>query len=136
MVEYASITAALAILTASLAGALSSGVPLPTNDVRGTALVVKAARSERADVSEARAAYAKAPFRKPALRYLYAVGWITASSDPAACHTGLLLGPKPKIQAAQAIQRSPKLLARIRAARLTVSQAATALGRGTTDGCT
>ncbi len=135
MVEYSSITAALAILTVALASVLAKGVQLPSNDVRGKALVVKAARSQHVAGREARAAYAKAPFRKPALRYLYVVGWVTASADRTACQTALLLGPKPKTQAAQLIRRSPKLLTRLRSARLSVSQAATALGRGTVDGC-
>ncbi len=135
MVEYSSISAALAILTVALAGALAHGVQLPSNDVRAKALVVKAARSQHVAGREARAAYAKAPFRKPALRYLYVVGWVSASADRAACQTALLLGPKPKAQAAQLIRRSPTLLTRLKSARLSVSQAATALGRGTLDGC-
>ena len=135
MVEYASITAALAILASSLGGVLTSVGALPSTNVQGAALVSKAARSQRVSGTKARAAYAQAPFRKPSLRYLYAVGWVTAASDRAACQTSLLLGPKPKDAAAQSIRRTPKLLARLRAARLTVSQAATALGRGTVDGC-
>jgi hypothetical protein len=135
VVEYASITAAMAILASSLGGVLGSVAALPTTDVKAAALVSKVAAKQRVPGADARAAYAKAPFRRPALRYLYAVGWVSAAKDRAACQTALLLGPKPKDAAAQLLRRSPKLLARLRAARVTVRQAATALGRGTIDGC-
>jgi len=135
VVEYASITAALAILASSLSGVVGSVGALPSNDLRATALISAAARSHQVSGSEARTAYARAPYRKPVLRYLYAVAWVGAASDRAACTTALLLGPEPREAATQALRHSPKLLARLRAARLTVSQAATAIGRGTTDGC-
>ena len=133
MVEYATITAAMAILAASLAGAFGSA--LPSTDVKAATAVARVAAKQRVSGADARAAYAKAPFRRPALRYLYAVGWVGAAKDLAACQAGLFLGPGPKVAAAQGIRRSPKVLARLRAAHVTVSQAATAIGRGATDGC-
>jgi len=136
VVEYASITAALALLAASIGGTLGSIAALPATDVKAAALVSKVAANQRVPGAEARAAYAKAPFRRPALRYLYAVGWVSAAKDRAACQAARLLGPEPKVAAAASIRRSPKLLARLRAAHVTVSQAATAIGRGTIDGCT
>ena len=135
MVEYAGITAALAILVSSLSGVVGSVGALPSNDVKASALVSAAARSHHVPGTEARTAYARAPYRKPVLRYLYAVGWVGATSDRAACTAALLLGPKPSEAAAEALRPIPKLLARLRAAHLTVGQAATAIGRGTTDGC-
>jgi hypothetical protein len=63
------------------------------------------------------------------------MAWVSAASDRAKCQAQLLLGPDPKLAAAAAIKRSPKFLARLRAAHLTVSQASTAIGRGTRDGC-
>ena len=135
VVEYASITAALAILASSLGGALGSSVVLPSTDAKASALVAKVAAKQRVPGADARSAYARAPFRRPVLRYLYVVGWVTAAKDRAACQAALLLGPKPKDVAAQLIRRSPKMLARLRPAHVTVNQAATALGRGTNDGC-
>lgn len=133
MVEYATITAAMAILAASLAGAFGS--VLPSTDVKAATAVSRVAAKQGVSGADARAAYAKAPFRRPVLRYLYAVGWVGAAKDLASCQAGLFLGPGPNVAAAQSIRRSPKVLARLRAARVTVSQAATALGRGATDGC-
>ena len=135
MVEYAGITAAITLLVSSLSGVAGSIAQLPLNEVRATALVATAARSHHVSGPEAQAAYANAPYHKPLLRYVYAVSWVAAASDRAACKAALLLGPKPSEAAVQAIRRTPKLLVRLRAAHLTLSQAAAAMGRGTTDGC-
>ena len=135
MAEYASITAALAILASSLSGVVGSIRALPSTDGQASTLVVTAARSYHLSAAEARAAYAKAPYQRPVLRYLYSLGWIGAASDKKACTAALFLGPRPSDAATQVFRRTPKLLARLRAAHVTVSQAATALGSGTTDGC-
>jgi hypothetical protein len=135
VVEYASITAALAILASSLAGVVGSVGELPATQPKANALVAVAARSHRVPAVRARAALAQAPYRRPVLRYLYAIGWIGAASDRTKCAAARLLGPEPDVVAAAALRRDPKLLARLRAAHLTVRQAATALGRGATDGC-
>ena len=131
MVEYASITAALAVLASAIGGTLG----LPATNVKGTALVSTLAAKQGVRGADARAAYARAPFRRPALRYLYTVGWVSALKDRTACRAAVLLGPVPKDATAQLLRRSPKVLARLRAAHVTVSQAATAIGRGTVDGC-
>jgi hypothetical protein len=133
-VEYATVTAALAMLASSLSGALGS--VLPSSDVKAASLVSAAARSHHVSGARARTAYAKAPYRKPALRYLYAVGWVGAASNLASCRAGQVLGPDPGAAAAEALRGSPKSLAALRAAHVTVGQAAAAIGRGTTDGCT
>ena len=63
------------------------------------------------------------------------MAWVSAAGSHGKCHAQLLLGPDPKVAAATAIRRSPKFLARLRAAHVTVSQASTAIGRGMADGC-
>jgi hypothetical protein len=131
--EYASITAALSMLVASLSGVLSS--VLPSTSGRASALVTAVASSHHVSTSQARAAYAGAPYRSPALRYLYSVGWVGSASDLAGCKAAQILGPDPTSAAAQALERSPKALAVVRAAHLTVNQAAEAIARGSTDGC-
>jgi hypothetical protein len=135
VVEYGGITASLAVLVVSLAAALGAAGSLPAIDAKALTLVSVTAKSKHVSGPEARAAYAGAPYRRPALRYLYATAWVSAASDRARCQAQLLLGPDPKRAAAAALRRSPKLLARLRTAHVTVSQAATALGRGTRDGC-
>jgi hypothetical protein len=133
IVEYATITAALAMLASSLSGALGSA--LPSTDATATAAVATIARSHHLAGPVARAAYRKAPYHQPALRYLYAVGWISAASDLSSCKAAQVLGPDPTEAAAHALRGSPKTLAMLRAAQVSVGQAATAIGRGTTDGC-
>jgi hypothetical protein len=132
MGEYGGITAALAVLVVSLSGALGS---LPSTNAKAVAGVATFARSNHISGAEAKAAYEKAPYRKPSLRYLYAIAWVAAAKDRARCQAQLLLGPDPRAAAAAVIRRNPKLMARLRRVHLTVSQAATAIGRGTKDGC-
>ena len=135
MGEYGGIVAALATLVVSLTAAFASVGALPAVDSKATTAVAAAAKSKHVSGAEARAAYAKAPYRKPVLRYLYAVAWVGAASDKTKCHAAILLGPDPKAAAAAAIRRSPKLLSRLRAAHVTVSQASTAMSRGMVEGC-
>jgi hypothetical protein len=132
MGEYGGVVAVVVVMIASFTAALGS---IPVTD--GTAIVHVAAfaRSQHVSGTDARAAYEKAPYRKPSLRYLYSVAWVAAAKDRSKCEARLMFGPDPRVVAASAIKHSQKLLARLRAARLTVSQAASAIGRGTTDGC-
>jgi len=133
MVEYATITAALAMLASSLHGIVGGALPL--SDRKAGPQVASIARSQHVSGAQARAAYAKASYRKPALRYLYAVSWVSSASNLSACEAAKLLGPDPTAAAAQALRASPKTLVLLGKAHITVSQAASAIGRGTTDGC-
>jgi hypothetical protein len=60
---------------------------------------------------------------------------VSAASDLSSCEAAQVLGPDPTVAAAQALRGSPKTLAMLRAAHVSVGQAAAAIGRGTTDGC-
>ena len=133
--EYGGIVAALATLVVSLTTAFASVGALPALDSKATAAVAAAAKAKHVSGAEARAAYAKAPYRKPVLRYLYAMSWVGAASDKASATPRSCSAPIRRSAAAAAIRRSPKLLARLRAAHVTVSQASTAIGRGMVDGC-
>jgi TctA family transporter len=133
VVEYSGLTAALAVLVSSISGVFVSA--LPSTSARAAALVAAAARSNHVSAPAARAAYARARYRKPALGYLYAVGWVDAASHASSCKAALLLGPDPRTGAAQAIRAQPKFVARLRAAHIGVNQAAAAIGRGITEGC-
>src|SRR5262249_61966808 len=93
------------------------------------------ARSHHVAGSQARAAYAKAPYRSAPLRYLYTVGWVSSASNLTSCKAAQILGPDPVAAAAQALRGSPKTLALLRRAHVTGGEAAAAIGRGATDGC-
>ena len=132
-VEYASIAAALSILASSLSGTFGS--VLPSTTAKGASLVAAVARSHDVSSASARTAYGKAPFSRPELRYLYAVGWISSNSDIGKCKAAQLLGPDPTVASEQTLQSAAKALALLRRAHVTLAQAAAALGRGLTDGC-
>ena len=133
MVEYASVLSAVSFFVASLTGVY--GRVLPTTTVRATALAASVAGSHHVSSAKARRAYAAAPYQKPALRYLYTVGWIGSAADLAACKAAQVLGPDPTAAATQSLEASPQALAVLRASHVTVAEAAAAIGRGTTDGC-
>jgi hypothetical protein len=64
------------------------------------------------------------------------VGWVSSASALSSCKAAQVLGPDPTVAGAHALRGSAKTLAMLRAAHVSVGQAAAAIGRGTTDGCT
>jgi hypothetical protein len=64
------------------------------------------------------------------------VGWVSSASALSSCKAAQVLGPDPTVAAAHALRGSAKTLAMLRAAHVSVGQAAAPIGRGTTDGCT
>ena len=133
MGEYAAVTAAISLLASSLTGAF--GAALSSSDVKTAALVANLARTHHLSSTEARAAYKHAPYGRPGLRYLYALGWLSAASNPTFCKLEQALGGDPAAATAQSLRSSPKIVTTLRNAHITVSDAAAAIGRGTTDGC-
>ena len=134
MGEYAVLTSSLAALISSLS-IVGHSIQIPLTTAAAQTLAASTARSHGVAGPAAKAAYASAPFKKPALRYLYSVGWVGAASNVPSCKAALVFGADPKAAAAQALQQSPALLARLRSARITQAQASAAVGRGFQDGC-
>jgi len=132
--EYATLVGSLAALFSSLS-IVAHSISVPLNSVTGRAMAAATARSHGVPAPEGKAAYASAPFQKPALRYLYSVGWVGAAVNIPACKAALLLGGSPIPAAAQALQKSPALLARLRAARVSPAEASRAIGEGFRAGC-
>ena len=132
--EYAILISSLAALFSSLS-IVAHSIQVPLTSAAAQTMAASTARSHGVSGPEGKAAYASAPFKKPALRYLYSVGWVGAASNIPGCQAALLLGGSPSAAAAQALQQSPALLARLRTARITTAQASTAIGRGFQDGC-
>ena len=76
IVEYAGIVA-LALLASTLTGAYGQNVAAVfASSGAGVTAVGKAARAQHVSVTGAKAAYKRAPYAKPVLKYLYAMGWI------------------------------------------------------------
>jgi hypothetical protein len=132
--EYATLASSLAALFSSLSF-LAHSLSAPFTSVAGQAMAAATAQSHGVPGPEGKTAYANAPFHKPTLRYLYSVGWVGAASNIPACKAALLLGGSPIPAAAQALQKSPTLLARLRAAKISPAQASTAIGEGFQAGC-
>ena len=80
-VEYAGILAAVSLMAIALTGAYGRNVAavFDTSSV-GVTAVVKAAKAQKVSVAGAKAAYVRAPYKKPALKFLYGLGWIGGSS--------------------------------------------------------
>src|SRR5262249_9580007 len=130
----AGLMGSLAALFSSLS-IVAHSISIPLTSVGAAAMAASTARSHGIAGASGKAAYASAPYKKPALRYLYSVGWVGAASNLTQCRAALVLGLDPVNAAAQALQQSPRLLARIRTARITSSQASVAIARGFQDGC-
>ena len=136
MVEYGSLTSALAVLASALAGLLSIPVgSLPATDGKATVLVTATAAKQHVDAAKARSVYRRAPYGKPFLQYLYTVGWMSRSRSRAWCAVDRAAGADPVDDAAKQIRSSQKLLARLRVAHVTVPAAASAIGKGVALAC-
>jgi hypothetical protein len=86
MVELATLTAALSLLTTSL-GTLQQCMAdrLVISGAVALSRVEGQARTAGAPVAGAKAAYLAAPYRKPALRYAYSLGWIAGTGHRTLC---------------------------------------------------
>jgi len=137
MAEYALITAVVASLAVSLAGIPESQLSrqLPTTTARAQALVSKSARAGGVSPAEARAAMARAPYARAALRYLYAEGWIGGRRNAAECVFAKAAPAPTRTRLEAGIRKDTRLRARLRRLHVTVSQAAAALTRGTGAAC-
>lgn len=126
--------ATLALALASIPDAqLASRLPVTT--ARATALVTQSARASNVPVSGARAAYARAPFGRPPLRYLYAAGWITGKQLPAKCVFAKVTPDYTHQELTTAIRKNAKITSRLRRMKVTTGQAVEALAQGTASAC-
>ena len=136
MAEYALVTAVMAslvVLAAIPQAQLSKQLPVTAQ--RAQALVTKSARTSSVPVAEARAALARAPFSRPALRYLYASGWINGRLRPADCVFAKVSAASIQRQMLETIKRDSRLVSRLRRMKVTQAQAAHALTKGTASAC-
>ena len=135
-VEYAGILAAVSLMAISLTGAYGRNVSAVFNSSSvGIAAIAKAAKAQKVSVAGAKAAYKRAPYKKPALRFLYGLGWIGGTKNLAQC--GLTsLGPgAAKDAAVQDMRKNPKLVAQLKRRGISVSAAANAVTNGVVSAC-
>lgn len=136
IVEYAGVLAAISLLAATLTGAYGHNVTAVfASDAVGVAAVAKAAKSQKVSVKRAKAAYKRAPYRKPALKYLYAIGWVGGTKNRAQCGLTLIGQDAAKAQAVREIRSNGKLMRQLRRRALSAKVAATALVKGVVSAC-
>jgi hypothetical protein len=135
-VEYAGILAAVALLAATLTGAYGKSVTAVfATGTAGVAAVAKAAKAQKVSPAGAKAAYNRAPYRKPVLKYLYALGWIGGTKNPGQCGLTLLGQDAAKDQAAREFRANAKLVAQLKRRSVSVSAAANAVTKGVVSAC-
>lgn len=137
MAEYALVTAMVATLAFALASIPDAQLAsrLPVTPARATALVTQSARTSRVPVSGARAAYARAPYGRPPLRYLYAAGWITGKQLPAKCVFAKVTPDYTRQELTTAIRKDSRLAGRLRRMNVTVGRAVDAVAKGIASAC-
>ena len=136
VVEYAGILAGLSLLAATLTGAYGQNVTAVfAADGAGIAAASKAAHVQHVPSAGAKTAYKKAPYSKPALRYLFALGWIGGTRNKTQCGLTLLGEGAARDQAADGIRKNPKLRAQLARRGISVTAAANALTKGVVSAC-
>ena len=132
MAEYISVVAAVSLVALALGGHVAS---LPSSNAAAIKLVTSGARAQKVPVGGAKAAFGRAPYRKPVLRYLYAAGWIGGTKHQRSC---LLTRIAPRVAEEEAtgeIRRDDKVKSRLRKLGVTPRTAAAALVKGVVSAC-
>jgi len=135
-VEYAGILAAVSLMAITLTGAYGKNVSavFESSGV-GITAVGKAAKAQKVAPAGAKAAYKRAPYVKPALKYLYALGWIGGTRNPGGCGLTLLGEGAARDQAAREMRSNPKLVAQLKKRAISVSTAANVVTKGVVSAC-
>ncbi len=135
-VEYAGILAAVSLMAVTLTGAYGKNVEAVFNSSSvGIAAVGKAAQAQKVSQAGAKTAYRRAPYGKPALKYLYAIGWIGGTKHPGQCGLTLLGQGAAKDQAGNDMRKNAKLVAQLKRRGVSVTAAAAAVTKGVVSAC-
>lgn len=136
IVEYAGILAAISLLAVTLTGAYSQNVSAVfASSSVGIASVGKAAKAQKVSSAGAKAAYRRAPYRKTALKYLYALGWIGGTKNPGQCGLTLLGEGAARDVARLQIRGNAKLMAQLKKRGVSATSAANAVTKGVVSAC-
>jgi len=136
LVEYASLVAAMAVLTASLTGALGQKLSvLPTSSGAALSTLNAAAGAQKVPAGGTRAAYKRAPYSKPVLKYLYAVGWIGGKKSPLSCLFARTQPSETEQEALVEIKENGKLVKQLRRVHVGQKLAASVVVTGIASAC-
>jgi hypothetical protein len=136
MVEFATLTAIVSLFTASL-GTLQQRVADRVSSSNSAAVeqAVARARAIGAPPAGARTAFEQAPYRAPALRYVFSIGWSVGTKHRALCVLGRIDANGTVDAIVTALKKSPQAVKEIRKLHLTVVQAGRAFARGFLASC-
>src|SRR5262249_22597378 len=93
------------------------------------------AKAERVPPAGARTAYARAPYKRPALRYVYATAWVAGTKDKKSCILAKLDVDGTRDLAIKALRANVPTMRQLRRLHLTAVQAATAFTNGFVSAC-
>jgi hypothetical protein len=133
MGEYALVTSAMAaVLIAAFAGV---GRALPATTAQAAATIARVATTSHVSRPEARKALTRAPFKRPQLRTLYALGWIAGKKDRATCLVSTTTGGSTLEASRAALRHLPDLKGLLRRSRVTEKAAVQAVDAGFRSSC-
>lgn len=136
MVEYISVVAAMAVLASTLTGAFGQKLALlPTSSGTALTAVSAGARAQHVPVGEARAAYKRAPYSKPVLKYLYAVGWIGGKKSAFSCLFARVSREETEREAVAEIRKNAKLAKQLKRRSVAQKAAASVVVEGIASAC-
>ncbi len=136
LVEYASLVAAMAVLTASLTGAFGQKLAvLPTSSGAAVSTLNAAAKAQSVPAGGARAAYERAPYSKPVLKYLHAVGWIGGKKSALSCLFARTQREETEQEALGEIRKNTKLVKQLRRVHVGQKLAASVVVKGIASAC-
>jgi hypothetical protein len=136
MVEYASLVAAMAVLASTLTGAFGQKLAvLPSSSATALTSVSAGARAQGVPPAQARAAYRRAPYSKPVLKYLYAVGWIGGKKSPLSCLFARVQPEETRAEALAEIRKNRKLSRQLARRGVSKPMAAKVLVTGIASAC-
>jgi hypothetical protein len=136
MFEFAGLLAAISMFSASLSGLQAHVLSrVFVSDASAVQQVVVRARAQRVPPASARAAYARAPYKRPGLRYVYATAWVAGTKDQKGCVLAQLDVEGTRVAAGKALRADAGAMRQLRRLHLTATQAATAFARGFTSAC-
>jgi len=136
VVEYASIVAAMAVLASTLTGGFGQKLALlPTSSATAVKAVSAGARAQHLPPAQARAAYARAPYSKPVLKYLYAVGWIGGKKSALSCLFARVQPEETQQEALVEIRKNAKLSKQLARRNVSKRAAAKVVAAGIASAC-
>jgi len=132
VIEYISVVAAVSLVALALGGHVAA---LPSSNAAALKLVTSGARAQKVSVGGAKAAFGRAPYTKPVLRYLYAAGWIGGTKHQRSCLVTRISPRTAEERATGEIRRDGKVKSQLRKLGVTPRTAAAALVKGVVSAC-